>query len=70
MCVCQLPEELKEHTKVERGRESVAAFSSMHTSEMHPTQLEKQLLDHEGIKRTPVCESLKTHNLFSCYLLI
>lgn len=48
--VCKLPDMLKEHTEVVRGRESVSAFPVCSPSEMHPTQSEEQLLDHEDFK--------------------
>ena len=49
----------KEHTRVVHGRESVSAFPVCNTCEIHPTQMEKQLLDHEGCKcMMSECESL------------
>ncbi len=48
----------KEHAGVVRGRESVSAFPVCNTSEMHPTQIDEQLLDHEDLKCMSECESL------------
>lgn len=48
----------KEHTRVVHGRESVSVFPVCNTCEIHPTQIEKQLLDHEGCKCMSQCESL------------
>ncbi|XP_039668995.1 uncharacterized protein LOC120566536 [Perca fluviatilis] len=45
----------KEHTRVVHGRESVSAFPVCNTCEIHPTQMEKQLLDHEGLNGEMWC---------------
>ncbi|XP_031158982.1 uncharacterized protein LOC116052423 isoform X2 [Sander lucioperca] len=45
----------KEHTRVVHGRESVSVFPVCNTCEIHPTQIEKQLLDHEGLNGEMWC---------------